>query len=73
VRPSGTGGQTPGKEAADTTVAAGDTPAERAGAAQAHPDAPEPHGRSLADSDDGTETPAAAQPGTSDQGPKKEA
>jgi NADH-quinone oxidoreductase subunit E len=69
VRPSGRTGETPGKEAADARVAAADTPAEKAGAAGSHPDAPEPAGRSLADKDDGTETPAGQEPGTSGQGP----
>jgi NADH-quinone oxidoreductase subunit E len=73
VRPSGGTGETPGKEAADARVAAADTPAERAGAAQSHPDAPEPSGRSLADKDhgpdSGTDTPAGSEPGTSGQGP----
>jgi NADH-quinone oxidoreductase subunit E len=69
VRPTGRSGQTPGRETADARVAAADTPAERAGAAQAHPDAPEPSGRSLADNDDGTDTPAGTEPGTSGQGP----
>ena len=72
MRPTGDSGRTPGREAADASVGAADTPAERAGAAQAHPDAPEPHGRSLADQDDGTETPAGSEPGTSGQGPRKE-
>jgi NADH-quinone oxidoreductase subunit E len=57
VQPSGDSGQTPGKEAADERVAAAGTPAERAGAAQSHPDGPEPAGRDLADSDRaGTDT-----------------
>jgi NADH-quinone oxidoreductase subunit E len=64
TRPSGDTGRSPGKEAADETVAAADNPAERSGAAQAHPDAPEPEGRELADSDGGTETPAGREPGT---------
>jgi NADH-quinone oxidoreductase subunit E len=72
VRPSGGTGQTPGKESADARVAAADTPAEKAGAAGSHPDAPEPSGRSLADKDDGpgtgTDTPAGSEPGTSGQG-----
>lgn len=71
VAPSGSTGETPGQEAADARVAAADTPAERAGAAGAHPDAPEPAGRSLADQDDGTDTPAGSEPGTSGQGPGK--
>jgi NADH-quinone oxidoreductase subunit E len=66
-------GRTPGKESADARVAAADTPAEKAGAAGSHPDAPEPSGRSLADKDhgpdSGTDTPAGSEPGTSGQGP----
>jgi NADH-quinone oxidoreductase subunit E len=73
VRPHGRSGETPGQESADARVAAADTPAEKAGAAGAHPDAPEPAGRSLADKDDGTATPAGSEPGTSGQGPQKEA
>jgi NADH-quinone oxidoreductase subunit E len=60
VRPTGAGGQTPGKEAADARVAAADTPAERAGAAGAHPDAPEPAGRRTADGETGTDKPGSA-------------
>jgi NADH-quinone oxidoreductase subunit E len=71
ARPAADDGRTPGKEAADEKVAAADTPAEKAGAAQAHPDAPEPEGRELTDQDDGTETPAGSEPGTSGQGPQK--
>jgi NADH-quinone oxidoreductase subunit E len=51
VRPSGRSGQTPGEEAADARVSAAGSPAERAGAAGSHPDAPEPAGRELADKD----------------------
>jgi NADH-quinone oxidoreductase subunit E len=69
VRPTGATGETPGREAADARVAAADTPAEKAGAAGSHPDAPEPAGRSLADQDAGTETPAGQEPGTETQGP----
>ena len=69
VRPSGRTGQTPGKEAADARVAAADTPAEKAGAAGSHPDAPEPAGRRLPDGRTGTETPAGGEPGTDGQGP----
>jgi NADH-quinone oxidoreductase subunit E len=69
VRPTGRTGETPGEEAADARVAAADTPAERAGAAGAHPDAPEPAGRRTADGRTGTETPAGQEPGTSGQGP----
>jgi NADH-quinone oxidoreductase subunit E len=67
--PSGGTGATPQEEAGDATVAAADNPAERAGAAQVHTDAPEPSGRSLADKDGGTDTPAGQEPGTSGQGP----
>jgi NADH-quinone oxidoreductase subunit E len=70
---AGGSGQSTEKKAADTARAAAGTPAERAGAAQAHPDAPQPSGRDLADKDSGTETPAASEPGTSGQGPQKEA
>src|SRR5918993_2516763 len=52
-------------------MAAAVDPAERAGAAASHPDAPEPSGRSLADQDDGTDTPAGTEPGMSGQGPGK--
>jgi len=69
VAPSGRTGETPGKEAADARVAAADTPAEKAGAAGAHPDAPEPAGRRLPDGREGTDTPAGQEPGTSGQGP----
>jgi NADH-quinone oxidoreductase subunit E len=69
VRPSGDTGQTPGREAADARVAAADTPAERAGAAGSHPDAPEPAGRRLPDGREGTATPAGQEPGTTGQGP----
>ncbi|CCG05254.1 NADH-quinone oxidoreductase subunit NuoE [Blastococcus saxobsidens] len=69
VRPSGTTGETPGKEAADARVAAADTPAEKAGAAGSHPDAAEPAGRRLPDGREGTDTPAGQEPGTTGQGP----
>ncbi|MGY2083814.1 NADH-quinone oxidoreductase subunit NuoE [Blastococcus sp. SYSU DS0539] len=69
VRPSGGTGETPGKEAADARVAAADTPAEKAGAAGSHPDAPEPAGRRLPDGRGGTDTPAGQEPGTTGQGP----
>jgi NADH-quinone oxidoreductase subunit E len=60
VRPTGQTGETPGKEAADARVAAADTPAERAGAAGAHPDAPEPAGRRTPDGETGTDKPGSA-------------
>ncbi|MCZ2859361.1 NADH-quinone oxidoreductase subunit NuoE [Blastococcus sp. VKM Ac-2987] len=69
VRPSGTTGETPGQEAADARVAAADSPAEKAGAAASHPDAPEPAGRRLPDGREGTDTPAGHEPGTSEQRP----
>jgi NADH-quinone oxidoreductase subunit E len=69
VRPAGQAGQTPGREAADARVAAADSPAEKAGAAGSHPDAPEPAGRRLPDGREGTDTPAGSEPGTSGQGP----
>ena len=69
VAPSAQTGETPGKEAADARVAAADTPAEKAGAAGSHPDAPEPAGRRLPDGREGTDTPAGQEPGTSGQGP----
>jgi NADH-quinone oxidoreductase subunit E len=71
VAPSGRTGETPGKEAADARVAAAGTPAEKAGAAGAHPDAPEPAGRRTPDGRTGTETPAGTEPGTSGQGPSE--
>ncbi|UOY01000.1 NADH-quinone oxidoreductase subunit NuoE [Blastococcus sp. PRF04-17] len=71
VAPTGTTGETPGREAADARVAAADNPAERAGAAGSHPDAPEPAGRRLPDGREGTDTPAGTEPGTTGQGPGK--
>ncbi|GAB3354909.1 NADH-quinone oxidoreductase subunit NuoE [Modestobacter lapidis] len=54
----GATGQTPTKRAADTAVASADTPAERAGAAQHHPDSGEPAGRAPAERGrEGTDTP----------------
>ncbi|WP_369132900.1 NADH-quinone oxidoreductase subunit NuoE [Modestobacter sp. I12A-02662] len=50
--------KTPEVRAADTAVASADTPAERAGAAQHHPDTPEPAGRQPAERGaEGTDTP----------------
>jgi NADH-quinone oxidoreductase subunit E len=69
-------GQTPEKEAGDARVAAADPPAERAGAAQAHPDKGAEYGRGRPRSGReraGTDTPAGTEPGTSGQGPQKEA
>jgi NADH-quinone oxidoreductase subunit E len=71
VAPSGRTGESPGREAADARVSAADTPAEKAGAAGSHPDAPEPAGRRLPDGREGTDTPAGTEPGTSGQGPGK--
>jgi NADH-quinone oxidoreductase subunit E len=45
--------------------------AEAAGVESAKRGAPEPAGRSLADRNDGTDTPAGTEPGTSGQGPGK--
>jgi NADH-quinone oxidoreductase E subunit len=45
--------------------------AEAAGVESAKRGAPEPAGRSLADKNDGTDTPAGQEPGTSGQGPGK--
>jgi NADH-quinone oxidoreductase subunit E len=72
VRPSGGTGETPGNEAADARVAAADNPAERAGAAQAHPDKGAEYGRERPPGgldEQGTDTPAGTEPGTSGQGP----
>ena len=74
VAPSGTTGETPGEEAADARVAAADNPAERAGAAQAHPDKGAEYGRGRPPGgldQQGTDTPAGTEPGTSGQGPGK--
>jgi NADH-quinone oxidoreductase subunit E len=73
VSTTGSSGGTTEQKAADTARSVAGTPAERAGAAQAHPDAPQPSGRDLADKGSGTETPAGSEPGTSGQGPQKEA
>ncbi|MGY1602798.1 NADH-quinone oxidoreductase subunit NuoE [Geodermatophilus sp. SYSU D00815] len=76
TRPGGGTGETPEKEAADARVAAADNPAERAGAAQTHPDQGAEYGRRRTSDErarTGTETPAGTEPGTSGQGPQKEA
>ncbi|MGY1661236.1 NADH-quinone oxidoreductase subunit NuoE [Geodermatophilus sp. SYSU D00705] len=57
-------GQTPEEEAADARVAAADTPAERAGAAQAHPDRGAEYGQPRGRQRAGTENPPAAEPAT---------
>ena len=58
VAPTAGTGETPEERAADTAVASADTPAERAGAAQHHPDAPEPAGRQPAErGSEGTDNP----------------
>src|SRR5215217_7853666 len=71
TRPSGASGQTPEKEAGDARVAAADTPAERAGAAQSHPDAGAEYGRRRTQRSPrgGAGTPAPAEPGGGYQGP----
>ncbi len=67
----GSTGETPEKEAGDARVAAADTPAEKAGAAQAHPDAGAEYGRrrTRRSPRGGTGTPAAAEPAGGYQGP----
>ena len=50
-------------------VGVGEGPAEAAGVESAQRGAPEPAGRSLADKNDGTDTPAGSESGTSGQGP----
>ena len=73
VRPSGRTGETPGEEAADARVAAADNPAERAGAAQAHPDKGAEYGRGRPPGGldrQGTATPAASEPAGGYQGPE---
>jgi NADH-quinone oxidoreductase subunit E len=68
VQPAGTTGQTPGHAAADTAVASADTPAERAGAAQHHPETPEPAGRQPAERGaEGTDTPPTGSGGGGQQ------
>ena len=57
-------GQTPEEEAADARVAAADNPAERAGAAQAHPDKGAEYGQPRGRQRAGTENPPAAEPAT---------
>ncbi|MCV2490441.1 NADH-quinone oxidoreductase subunit NuoE [Geodermatophilus sp. YIM 151500] len=72
VRPTGRTGQTPEEEAADARVAAADTPAEKAGAAEAHPDRGTEYGRRDPGEGprrgEGTETPATKTPGQAGQG-----
>ncbi|TFV55192.1 NADH-quinone oxidoreductase subunit NuoE [Geodermatophilus sp. DF01-2] len=57
-------GETPEEEAADARVAAADTPAERAGAAQAHPDKGAEYGQPRGRQRAGTENPPATEPAT---------
>ncbi|WP_100500501.1 NADH-quinone oxidoreductase subunit NuoE [Geodermatophilus chilensis] len=64
VAPSGRTGETPEEEAADARVAAADNPAERAGAAQAHPDKGAEYGQPRGRQRAGTENPPAAEPAT---------
>ena len=72
TRPSGRTGETPEEEAADARVAAADTPAERAGAAETHPDRGTEYGRMTPGGPRPTpDTPAGTEPGTSGQGPGK--
>ena len=71
TRPTGRTGETPEKEAADARVAAADTPAEKAGAAEAHPDSGTEYGkRRLSRAPrGGTSTPAGREPAGGYQGP----
>jgi NADH-quinone oxidoreductase subunit E len=69
VAPSAAAGKTPEKQAADARVAAADNPAERAGAAQTHPDKGTEYGRKTPPGPrPTTDTPAGTEPGTSGQG-----
>jgi NADH-quinone oxidoreductase subunit E len=73
VRPAGGTGETPGEQAADARVAAADNPAEKAGAAQAHPDKGAEYGRERPPGGldrQGTATPAASEPAGGYQGPE---
>jgi NADH-quinone oxidoreductase subunit E len=71
TQPTGGTGETPEKEAGDARVAAADTPAEKAGAAQAHPDKGAEYGRRRTQRSPrgGTATPAPAEPAGGYQGP----
>ena len=63
-------GGTPEKEAGDARVAAADTPAEKAGAAGAHPDGGTEYGRRrVRETPAGTDDPPAAEPAAGYQGP----
>ncbi|RBY75049.1 NADH-quinone oxidoreductase subunit NuoE [Geodermatophilus sp. TF02-6] len=68
VAPSGRTGETPEAEAADARVAAADNPAERAGAAQTHPDEGAEYGQPRGRQRAGTQTPPTRNPGASGQG-----
>jgi NADH-quinone oxidoreductase subunit E len=69
VPPSGGTGQTPADRAGDASLAAADNPAEKAGAAQVHTDAPEPAGRAdVQRGREGSDTPPQQAPGASGQG-----
>jgi NADH-quinone oxidoreductase E subunit len=54
-----------------SSSSSGASAAEAAGVESAQRGAPEPAGRSLADRNDGTDTPVGTEPGTSGQGPGK--
>jgi NADH-quinone oxidoreductase subunit E len=70
TRPSGGTGETPEKEAGDARVAAADTPAEKAGAAEAHPDGGSEYGRRrVRETPAGTDDRPPAEPGGGYQGP----
>jgi NADH-quinone oxidoreductase subunit E len=72
LKEAGRTGETPEKEAGDARVAAADTPAEKAGAAEAHPDSGAEYGRGRPRGGvrpQGTSTPPPAEPSAGYQGP----
>jgi NADH-quinone oxidoreductase subunit E len=70
TRPTGRTGETPEKEAGDARVAAADTPAEKAGTAEAHPDGGSEYGRRRErETPSGTDAPPPAEPSAGYQGP----
>jgi NADH-quinone oxidoreductase subunit E len=73
VTPAAGAGQSEEERDADTAVASADTPAERAGAAQHHPDAPEPAGRQPAERGaEGTDTPPSGSTGGTNSSVERE-
>ena len=61
----------PRRQQSAATSSSGAASAQAAGVESAQRGAPEPAGRSLADRNDGTDTPAGSEPGTTGQGPGK--